>query len=89
MRHHFRRMSRNSFGPAGNLRFRLARSSPVEGCSVFDQRTWYIAHSKPRPGKGFAAEVRHLPRLAEEIAKAEAKVRELGLLTADETGPDR
>jgi hypothetical protein len=33
-----------------------------------------------KPGKGFAAEVRHLPRLAAEIAKAAAKARELGLI---------
>ena len=33
-----------------------------------------------KPGKGFAAEVRHLPRLAAAFAKAEAKAREFGLI---------
>jgi hypothetical protein len=49
--------------------------------SIFDLRTWYTGDDgKLRPGKGFAAEVRHLPRLAAAIAKAEAKARELGLI---------
>jgi hypothetical protein len=52
-----------------------------EGRNVFDLRTWYSADGRLKPGKGFAAEVRHLPRLAAEIAKAEVKARELGLLT--------
>jgi hypothetical protein len=33
-----------------------------------------------KPGKGFAAEVKHLPRLAAALAKAEAQARELGLI---------
>jgi transcriptional coactivator p15 (PC4) len=55
-----------------------------EGCNIFDLRTWYTADGKLKPGKGFAAEVRHLPRLAAEIAKAEAKARELGLIDSGE-----
>jgi hypothetical protein len=51
-----------------------------KGRSIFDLRTWYTADGKLKPGKGFAAEVRHLPRLAAAIAKAEAKARELGLI---------
>ena len=51
-----------------------------QGRNVFDLRTWYTADGHLKPGKGFAAEVRHLPRLAVEIAKAEAKARELGLI---------
>ena len=51
-----------------------------EGRDIFDLRTWYTADGKLKPGKGFAAEVRHLPRLAAAIAKAEAKARELGLI---------
>jgi hypothetical protein len=51
-----------------------------EGRNVIDLRTWYTADGKPKPGKGFAAEVRHLPSLAAAIAKAEAKARELGLI---------
>jgi hypothetical protein len=56
-----------------------------EGRNIFDLRTWYTADGKLKPGKGFAAEVRHLPRLAAEIARAEAKARELGLI-ADGAG---
>jgi hypothetical protein len=51
-----------------------------QGRAVFDLRTWYTADGKLKPGKGFAAEVRHLPRLAQEIAKAESRARELGLI---------
>jgi hypothetical protein len=51
-----------------------------QGRNVFDLRTWYTADGHLKPGKGFAVEVRHLPRLAAEIAKAEAKARELGLI---------
>jgi hypothetical protein len=51
-----------------------------EGRDIFDLRTWYTADGKLKPGKGFAAEIRHLPRLASAIAKAEAKARELGLI---------
>jgi len=51
-----------------------------QGRNIFDLRTWYTADSQLKPGKGFAVEVRHLPRLAAEIAKAEAKARELGLI---------
>jgi hypothetical protein len=54
-----------------------------EGRNIFDLRTWYTADGKLKPGKGFAAEVRHLPRLAAEIAKAEAKARELGLIDGE------
>jgi|HubBroStandDraft_6_1064221.scaffolds.fasta_scaffold757714_3 hypothetical protein len=34
-----------------------------EGRNIFDLRTWYTADGKLKPGKGFAAEVRHLPVL--------------------------
>jgi hypothetical protein len=54
--------------------------SQFQGRSIFDLRTWYSADGKLKPGKGFAAEVKHLPRLAKAIAKAEAKARELGLI---------
>jgi Transcriptional Coactivator p15 (PC4) len=52
------------------------------GRSIFDLRTWFTdaADGKLKPGKGFAAEVRHLPRLAAAFARAEAKARELGLI---------
>ena len=51
-----------------------------QGRNVFDLRTWFTLDGQLKPGKGFAMEVRHLPRLAAEIAKAEAKARELGLI---------
>jgi len=54
-----------------------------EGRNVLDLRTWYTADGKLKPGKGFAAEVRHLPQLASALAKAEAKARELGLIDDD------
>jgi Transcriptional Coactivator p15 (PC4) len=58
------------------------------GRSIFDLRTWYTGDDgKLKPGKGFAAEVRHLPRLAAAIAKAVARARELGLI--DDKGTRR
>jgi hypothetical protein len=56
------------------------RLSIYEGHNLADIRTWYTADGSLKPGKGFAAEVRHLPRLAAAIVKAEAKARELGLI---------
>jgi hypothetical protein len=35
-------------------------------------------------GKGFAADVRHLPRLAAALTKAAAKATELGLIPSDD-----
>jgi hypothetical protein len=61
--------------------------SEFQGRNIFDLRTWYTADGRLKPGKGFAAEVRHLPRLAREMAKAEAKARELGLIS-DEGASD-
>jgi Transcriptional Coactivator p15 (PC4) len=44
--------------------------SQFQGRSIFDLRTWYTGDDgKLKPGKGFAAEVRHLPRLAAAFAK--------------------
>jgi hypothetical protein len=52
-----------------------------EGRDVLDLRTWYTGDDgRLKPGKGFAAEVRHLPHLAAAFVKAEAKARELGLI---------
>jgi Transcriptional Coactivator p15 (PC4) len=59
-----------------------------EGRDIFDLRTWYTADGKLKPGKGFAAEVRHLPRLAVAFAKAEAKAHELGLIGDKGTGDE-
>jgi hypothetical protein len=56
--------------------------STYEGRSLADIRTWFPSDDgKLRPGKGFASEVKHLPRLAAALAKAEAKARELGLIS--------
>jgi hypothetical protein len=49
-------------------------------------RTCYSEDGRLKPGKGFAAEVRQLPRLAAAIAKAEAKARELRLISSDDGG---
>jgi Transcriptional Coactivator p15 (PC4) len=62
--------------------------SQFQGRSIFDLRTWYSADGKLKPGKGFAAEVRHLPRLAAAFAKAEAEARELGLVGDREAGDE-
>jgi hypothetical protein len=57
------------------------RLSTYDDRNLINLRTWYTADGKLQPGKGFASEVRHLPRLA---AKAEANARELGLITSDD-----
>jgi hypothetical protein len=62
--------------------------SQVQGRSIVDLRTWFTQDGKLKPGKGFAAEIRHLPRLAAALAKAERKARELGLIEDEETGDD-
>jgi hypothetical protein len=52
-----------------------------EGRDIIDLRTWYTGDDgRLKPGKGFAAEVRHLPRLVAAFARAEAKARELSLI---------
>ena len=51
--------------------------------NLVDVRTWFTADGKLRPGKGFAADVRHLPQLAKALASAVSKARELGLISAD------
>ena len=60
------------------------RLSTYEGWNLADVRTWHTKDGRLKPGKGFAAEVKHLPRRAATLAKAEAKARELGLLRADD-----
>jgi hypothetical protein len=64
----------------GSVRVTL---STYDGHNLLDLRTWYTTEGKLKPGKGFAAEIRHLPRLAAALAKAEAKATELGLITGD------
>src|SRR5262249_12661362 len=56
--------------------------------NLVDLRTWFTADGKLQPGKGFAADVRHLPRLAAALAKAVAKATELGLLPANNNGAE-
>ena len=51
--------------------------------NLVDHRTWFTADGKLQPGKGFAADVKHLPRLAAALAKAVAKATELGLIPTD------
>ena len=57
--------------------------STWEGHNLIDIRIWRSSDGKLVPGKGFAADVRRLPRLAAALAKAEAKATELGLITDD------
>jgi hypothetical protein len=54
--------------------------------NLVDIRTWFTADGKLVPGKGFASDVRHLPRLAAALAKAVAKATELGLIENDAEG---
>jgi len=56
--------------------------------NLVDLRTWFTADGKLQPGKGFAAEVKHLPRLAAALAKAVAKATELGLIPANDDNGD-
>jgi hypothetical protein len=67
----------------GSIRVTL---STYEGRNLIDIRSWYAADGGLQPEKGFAAEVRHPPRLAAALAKAEAKARKLGLITSDDNG---
>jgi len=62
--------------------------SQFQGRSIVDLRTWYPQDGKLKPGKGFAAEVRHLPRLVATIAKSETKARELGLIEGKEASDE-
>ena len=57
--------------------------STWEGHNLIDIRIWRSSDGKLVPGKGFAASVRHLPRLAAAIAKAVGKATELDLISAD------
>jgi transcriptional coactivator p15 (PC4) len=56
------------------------RLNEYEGHALIDVRTWYGENGKLKPGKGFCASIKHLPRLAAELTKALAKARELGLV---------
>jgi hypothetical protein len=54
--------------------------------NVVDLRTWYSAEGTLKPGKGFCAEAKHLPKLASAFAEACSRARELHLIDADEEG---
>jgi hypothetical protein len=54
-----------------------------DGRNLIDLRTWFTADGKLKPGKGFAADVRHLPQLAKALASAVSKARDLGLISGD------
>jgi Transcriptional Coactivator p15 (PC4) len=69
----------------GGESIRLALSQ-FQGRIILDLRTWYTADGKLKPGKGFAADIKHLPRLTAALAKAEAKARELHLISDDDMG---
>lgn len=58
-----------------------------ESRSIINLRTWFTdaTDGQLKPGKGFAAEVKHLPRLAAAMVKAGAKARELGLIDDEVT----
>jgi hypothetical protein len=63
------------------------RLSTYEGRDLIDVRTFYTAQDGVlKPGKGFCAEIKHLPKLAKALADASEKARELGLLL-DMDGP--
>jgi hypothetical protein len=81
-------LSRSTTKPVGITAAPIGQAllTTYAGRALVDLRTWYPAGGKLAPGKGFAAEARHLPRLTAAFAKAEAKARELGLITTDDDG---
>jgi Transcriptional Coactivator p15 (PC4) len=63
------------------------RLSTYEGRDLIDVRTFYTAQDGIlKPGKGFCAEIKHLPKLAKALADAYEKAHDLGLLL-DMDGP--
>lgn len=55
-----------------------------KGVWLVNLRKWFEAEdSELRPGKGIALSVRHLPQLAEAVAKALSIARERGLMAVD------
>jgi hypothetical protein len=64
--------------------------STFQGRNLIDVRTWHTVEGKLKPTtKGFAAELRHLPKLVSALAKAESRARELGLITTDDAEGDQ
>jgi hypothetical protein len=63
------------------------RLNTYEGHNLIDVRTWFTAEDGTmKPGKGFACAVKHLPKLADVLAKALTKARELELLEEGRDG---
>ena len=58
------------------------RLPTYHGRNLVDLRTWDPTEGGLKSGN--VAEIRHLPRLAAALAKAEAKATELGLITDDD-----
>jgi hypothetical protein len=56
------------------------RLTAYQNRNIIDLRGWHSTEGTLVPGKGFAADVRHLPHLAAALTKAESKARELGLI---------
>jgi Transcriptional Coactivator p15 (PC4) len=63
--------------------------STYAGRNLIDLRTWCLEQGRLKPGKGFAAEARHLPQLVKAFAKACSRARELGLISSDDDGVDQ
>jgi transcriptional coactivator p15 (PC4) len=58
-----------------------AQLTEYEGRLLIDVRSWFTGTDGVlKPGKGFAASIRHLPRLHSEIGKALNRARELRLI---------
>jgi len=61
--------------------------STFQGRNLIDVRTYSTVDGKLKATvKGFAADIKHLPRLTAAFAKAEARARDLGLITDDDGG---
>ena len=58
---------------------------PFESAVLIDVRTWYGEDGYRKPGKGFAATIKHLPALAKALASACASARELGLIDDEQS----
>ena len=64
--------------------------STFQGRNLIDVRTYSTVDGKLKPTvKGFAADIKHLPRLTAAFAKAESMARELGLIAVDDGGADQ
>ena len=57
--------------------------STWKGKNLIDVRSWDSEQGRLRPGKGFCAEAKHLPKLVSALAKACSRARELHLIDAD------